>query len=119
MRAFTCKHFTGVQHSACKVDVGYEQFRVEGKSMLATLPCFGDCDGCDKREYPTTEEIAAYESEVDRSMQPLLCIDEQVNAGQTFGSFTHHGCGGTITWRVEGPLAGGAKCDKCDWRMQS
>lgn len=119
MKAGLCKHFNGIQNDVCEKGIGYDKFRDGVRPVFDSLPCFGKCDGCDSREFPTAQDLADYEKEVDACMQPILCIDEQMSAGQTFGSFIHSGCGGLITWRVRGPLTGGAKCDKCEWSMIS
>lgn len=119
MKAGLCNHFNGIQNDVCEKGVGYDKFRDGVRPVFDSLPCFGKCGGCDSREFPTPEDLARYEQETEDVMQPILCIDEQMNAGQTFGSFIHKGCGGTITWRIHGPLAGGAKCDKCEWSMMS
>lgn len=117
-----CIHFNGVQNRTCEFGMDYEKFRVEGRSMLATLPCFDPkATACPHRREPTAQDIADDEKEAEKAIAPMLKISEQFNCGQTFGSFSHDDCGGTITWRaINGDsMALRAKCDKCEWSMMS
>lgn len=119
MRQGTCKHFNGIQRKTCKAGISYDSFRVEGKSMLKTMPCMNKCLSCDKREFPTQVEIDAYEVECEKAMQPVLALDAAISSGEKSGSFVHEACGGTIHWTYSGPLAMRAKCDGCDWSGMS
>ena len=60
MRADTCKHFSGVQNDRCGAGIAYADFP---PGALPCLPRFRDrappVTTCEKREYPTPEEIAA------------------------------------------------------------
>lgn len=53
-----CVHFNGLSNDRCKVGIAYEQFRIEGSSMLTTSPCFkGGTLHCDKQQFPTEDEV--------------------------------------------------------------
>ena len=54
-------------------------------------PCFGKCDGCDKREYPSQEELDAYEKETEVAIQAAIALDNAMSSGESSGSFTHEG----------------------------
>lgn len=121
MRPDTCKHFNGIQNGKCVADVPYDQFRVEGRSMLAALPCFErnnhlTCAHC---EWPSSAELAAYEAETEKLMANVLELDRLIGQ-RSQGSFPCKVCGeGTVTYKIVGPLQGVASCSKCDWRMVS
>lgn len=119
MKAGTCKHFNGIQNDRCQLGVVYDRFRVKGTAAFETFPCFGKCDGCDKREYPTQKDLDDFEKETELLMQPVLEMDRAVNSGETEGSYKHEACGGTIRWTCTGPLQLRAKCDKCEWSAMS
>lgn len=65
-----CKHFTGIQHDACRAGVAYDSVRVAltpeqraetGAKTGAAFPCLAasPVDNCPSRVYPTRAEIAA------------------------------------------------------------
>lgn len=60
-----CKHFSGIQHDACKAGVRYRDVRDETKPYTAgRYPCLrrGESTPCASRQYPTAEEEAAEEA---------------------------------------------------------
>lgn len=115
MKTGTCKHFNGIVHDRCQLGVLYDRFRRPGAPVWNTFPCFGKCDGCDKREYPSQEELDAYEKETEVAIQAAIALDNAMSSGESSGSFTHEVCGGTINWVRQGPLSARAKCDTCEW----
>jgi hypothetical protein len=59
-----CKHFTGVQHSACAIGVAYPM----------PIPCLTRADtSCEQRELITPEEI---QTEADRTMRFMTQVRE-------------------------------------------
>jgi hypothetical protein len=74
-RLKTCKHFSGVQHKACKAGIKYADVEAAAPPLTGRhLPCLpnlksGACEGeCAKREFPTPEEVEAREQEIIRSI---------------------------------------------------
>jgi hypothetical protein len=79
--ATRCKHFTGLQNNVCAAGVAYASVRMNGQFQYrykyskavythrACYPCLGKWnfggETCDKREFPTREELEAE----DRSFQ--------------------------------------------------
>jgi len=59
--ASRCVHFTGVMNDTCEAGVAYAAVRDESKPGKDGLPCFrdGECIACEKRRFPTTEEVKA------------------------------------------------------------
>jgi len=73
MRKDICRHYSGspaigMGIESCRAGVMYEQFDVDGESKLQALPCFSKngLDTCDKREFPSQEEIEIEEAEIDQ-----------------------------------------------------
>lgn len=56
-----CVHFTGLLDKKCMAGVIYDSVRDEKKRGLAAVPCFRDGEPvpCEKRHFPTEEEVAA------------------------------------------------------------
>lgn len=71
-----CKHFTGLLNEVCEAGVPYEQFRAarEDGSGKEWLPCLkdGECVACEKRSWPTEEEVDAEEAAMEQSMQRTM-----------------------------------------------
>lgn len=71
-----CVHFTGIMNDECAAGVNYESVRVDG----CGLPCLrgdsrisgGDNLPCDKRHWPTEEEVQAMVDESNRRMKIAL-----------------------------------------------
>ena len=71
----TCVHFRGIQHKTCLADVDMLSVRVvpeSGPFRWPCLPVFGRKDAdvpcnCEKRRYPTPEEIEADRKMWDRA----------------------------------------------------
>ena len=60
MKPTTCKHFTGIQHGACKAGIDYDAVRNDGimTSFRFRLPCLNPALPCVSRVLPTAEEVA-------------------------------------------------------------
>lgn len=58
-----CSHFTGIreENQSCKAGVVYATVKNKENKGLAGFPCFVEGQGvpCDKRHFPTQEEVAA------------------------------------------------------------
>lgn len=74
-----CKHFTGIgrggvdeSKDACKAGVVYATVTIKG-SGFAGIPCFreGESVPCEKRCFPTPEEVAAEVAEHNASWERL------------------------------------------------
>lgn len=86
----TCKHYIGTFYSeACAAGVRYEEVTVPGNTPTVNrMPCFkGRCPAakCEKLEFPTAEEVAEAEREMeeafDRALQVRRAINDAVAAG--------------------------------------
>lgn len=63
MKRDRCKHYNGLQHTACRAEVRYAEVTADGRRpTISNTPCFGHGDKCLLREWPTEEEIAAEEA---------------------------------------------------------
>jgi hypothetical protein len=65
-----CVHFTGVQHATCKAGVAYEQ-------LPGALPCLrsmGADKPCEKRRWPTEEEVAKELADWDAATRRILKV---------------------------------------------
>jgi hypothetical protein len=89
-----CIHFNGVMNDCCKAGVSYSAIRVGH-----LFPCFkGDSlDTCDKREFPSDEQVAARVNEIEantaRTMTAMVAVcDEAKRLGLKNGK----GGGGQI-----------------------
>lgn len=69
-----CVHFNGVQNASCKAGVVYAT--VESKEIrgFAGSPCFREGEGvpCEKRHFPTAEEVDARVAERKKSTERLF-----------------------------------------------
>ena len=101
-KAGKCKHFTGVQNKTCKAGVSYQTFRLvtpDERGRTFPLPCLdADCAACDKREYPTQEEIDADKADMERRMNLLArglsaCCEATFNESQVIASGKYKGHG--------------------------
>jgi len=73
VRLNVCKHFNGVQNDECDAGVRYSDV----KDKPFALPCLPSrirkCRTvCPNREYPTQEEVDAYEADVERVFRCIL-----------------------------------------------
>lgn len=65
-----CKHYQGAaDHKTCEAGVEYQKFRAYGLP-ISKWPCFCEQNqqppgGCDLADFPTAEEIAAEEKEIE------------------------------------------------------
>ena len=111
--AQTCKHFNGVQNDRCKMGVCYTSLtnqerpifgqRPERSHCLPCLPPWGRGRDipqatCDKREYPTAEEIAAEEAETQRFLNCLErgvsgCCEAPIDESRVIRAGCHKGHG--------------------------
>lgn len=70
-----CKHFTGIQHAACKAGVNYRAL-IGGPDFgwAKYLPCLSDPEAviCERREYPTPEEAEALVTASDEACAAVL-----------------------------------------------
>lgn len=71
-----CRHFNGIQHDACKVDVNYRTL-VGGDDLgwAARLPCFADDKSdatCEHLSFPTEEEARARVERDDAQVMQFL-----------------------------------------------
>lgn len=64
-----CIHYTGIQHDTCKQGINYLQLAGgEQFGMAKRLPCLRGNEGansCALCHYPTSEEVAAHEAEIE------------------------------------------------------
>ena len=67
----TCKHFNGIQHDKCEVGIEYKSIRTE-KSHLPCLAYYESAQVCDKREFPTLEEVKTEAEEMDLALNNFL-----------------------------------------------
>ena len=73
MKNDTCKHFTGTQHDQCAKGLSYDSVRVLKEGGGAKFPCLRSPEvACPHREYPTQEEIAAHQVEVEGSFNRMI-----------------------------------------------
>lgn len=115
MKKDVCKFFNGIQCDTCEKGIPYDTWRTPGESLLATLPCFNRSGVCGARQYPSTEEIKAYEAESAALLHPISTISDAVARGETEGELAHS-CGGSIKWtRKTGHLRGA--CSGCNWSV--
>lgn len=69
----TCVYFNGIQHEVCNIGVKYDDVRVDGIG----IPCLcvrrdgigGESIPCDKRRYPSAEEIKAEKERIDKMFE--------------------------------------------------
>lgn len=70
-----CTHFTGMgcDKASCAVGVVYASVKSQEVKGFAGIPCFreGAAVPCDKRHFPTPEEVAAEVAEHDASWERL------------------------------------------------
>ena len=97
VRAGRCKHFTGTAHKRCEAGVDYKSVRDTTVNPYR-LACFEADLSCDKREYPSEEEIAAAEARrqhvldcIQRGLSP--CCEAPLDNREvlTSGEFKGHG----------------------------
>lgn len=70
-----CAHFTGMgsDKASCAVGVVYATVKSQEVKGFAGIPCFREGAGvpCEKRHFPTPEEVAAEVAECDASWERL------------------------------------------------
>jgi hypothetical protein len=70
MRSDRCKHFTGLAvNNTCKAGVEYNQVTTGEGRPSKRLPCFNAELQCEKREYPTQEELDAWDREINEQFE--------------------------------------------------
>lgn len=69
-----CVHFNGMMNKTCDAGVVYATVKNEAVKGFAGHPCFreGEAVPCEKRHYPTPEEIAASVAESEASSKRLM-----------------------------------------------
>lgn len=88
-----CVHFNGIQNKTCKLGIDYRTL-VGGDDFgwAARLPCLKDNGSevaCDHCRFPTQEEAAAYEAEIEAYMERKREDMEIIGAAHT--NPAHHG----------------------------
>lgn len=75
-KANRCVHFNGIQNETCKAGVSYDVFRNNRVAGKDWMPCLkdagGDCVHCEKRLWPTPEEIEAELEADEKLMKKML-----------------------------------------------
>jgi len=68
-----CRHFTGLQNKQCAAGVVYVTVESKDVKGFERFPCFrqGESIPCDKRSFPTPEEVAAKVAEREASWERL------------------------------------------------
>lgn len=68
-----CVHFNGMMNKACDAGVVYATVKNEDVKGFAAHPCWreGESNPCEKRHYPTAEEVAAEVAERNASWERL------------------------------------------------
>ena len=96
-----CKHFTGIQHDKCAVDVVYKDVRDSSKSPYE-FPCLGADVECLNREYPTREEAEKEVDEMEQAVADFLTrlaknecpvCEKPVTHKQQVGNCVYSDCG--------------------------
>ena len=69
-----CVHFNGIQNDKCEAGIEYRTFRPEKPLGREWLPCLkaGECTSCEKRRWPTAEEVEAECQAMDRAIARTL-----------------------------------------------
>ena len=76
-----CVHFSGIQNRQCEAGIVYATVKGQRNSKIA-FPCFRENEvvACEKRRFPTTEEVEAEVASTRRSMDRLRLGIEAVAA---------------------------------------
>lgn len=87
MNERTCFHFNGIQHDRCDALVWYADVQQKGGYRLPCLPPGSESLTCEKRRYPTAEEIAADRAETKRILAAIFagrspCCDAPLDESQ-------------------------------------
>lgn len=100
-----CKHFNGLQNSACDAGVQYDSVKDESRKGFGRWPCWreGEELTCEKRKFLTPEEVEAEVQEIEAATIRLTkgmvaCREDAKQRGLKKGN------GGT----------GKIKCPVCD-----
>lgn len=72
-KANKCVHFNGMQNKQCKVGVCYDSVQDKNRKGFASWPCWreGADLPCDKRHFPTPEEVAKEIEEHNKHWEQL------------------------------------------------
>lgn len=77
-----CKHYSGMhKKDSCEADVRFRDLPTYGQGKFyETCPCFGPqkVSICDKAEYPTKEELAAEEAEIQRRLEGAIIARQAI-----------------------------------------
>lgn len=72
--AESCTHFNGMQNDKCKAGVEYDTVKDVSRVGFGRWPCWreGECLPCEKRHFPTPDEVEAEIAEIEASSQRSL-----------------------------------------------
>lgn len=100
-----CEHYRGLQHDTCAAGVSHASVTDESGKGFERYPCFreGECLACDKRHFPTPEEVAKQVADIDAHM-------EQTGRGVAAARFDAEARG----FKKGNGGAGSVKCPCCE-----
>lgn len=125
-----CKHYRGMyKKDACEAGVTFASLPNHGtREFHNSCPCFGPHGGCNLAEYPTAEEMAADDAEMEKRIESLgkarMAIVESLGGPWKRGTPGASGsidcpvCGGQKTLRfsragVNGHIHAGCQTENC------
>lgn len=131
-----CTHFNGRMNEKCDADVAYLTVDSKDPNLkgFARMPCFreGEAVPCEKRHFPTAEEVAAKVAEIkantERTSRAMLAVQEDANkrgfkkGNGGRGTVPCPACsGGELMYSVasyNGHIHGKCSTPNCVWWMQ-
>lgn len=115
-----CKHFSGMMDKVCRAGVTYRDV-ADKDARPFRVPCLDPEMNCDKREYPTPEEEAENNRQMEiNSTWAVTVILEAERSKKTNGKIPcpAPGCGGQIIFqRASNNGHVWAKCTTCQRSM--
>lgn len=103
MRKGFCIHYSGILSEKCRRGVNYYELAGgEATGWASRLPCVERHNSplvCDKREFPTEEQVKAYFAEFEAAITHVEVALKRINDQQgNSGKIDCPRCGSTIHW---------------------
>lgn len=126
-----CRHYDGqalilTDNALCGAGIDPVKLTTGGgrSGWLKKCPCFEGNDTpvvCEKREFPTWEEIAEQERKMDLAVQATLNLLPQIPADGTAGELECPVCSNVVFWSrapSNGHVHMQCRSEGCIWMMQ-
>lgn len=126
-RLATCRHFTGIQHPACKAGVAYDSVRGPREGLVRAIPCLGEpsASSCERYDPFTETEVEQMERDARErtaNLAAALAIirDETRGARNVAGEIACPVCAGKLAFSVasNGHVWGKCETEHCLAWMQ-